>query len=90
MQFDRGYISPYMVTDPDKMEAVMSNPYVFITDRKITLINDIMPVLEKLVQQGRELLIIAEDVEGGSPGNPGCEPSAWYLQGCGCEGSWLR
>ena len=64
MQFDRGYISPYMVTDPDKMEAVMSNPYVFITDRKITLINDIMPVLEKVVQQGRELLIIAEDVEG--------------------------
>ena len=53
-----------MVTDPDKMEAVMSNPYVFITDRKITLINDIMPVLEKVVQQGRELLIIAEDVEG--------------------------
>ena len=64
MQFDRGYISPYMVTDPDKMESVMSNPYVFITDRKITLINDIMPVLEKVVQQGRELLIIAEDVEG--------------------------
>ena len=47
MQFDRGYISPYMVTDPDKMESVMSNPYVFITDRKITLINDIMPLLEK-------------------------------------------
>lgn len=64
MQFDRGYISPYMVTDTDKMESVMSNPYVFITDRKITLIQDIMPVLEKVVQQGRELLIIAEDVEG--------------------------
>jgi chaperonin GroEL len=64
MQFDRGYISPYMVTDPDKMEAVLSNPYVFITDRKITLIQDIMPVLEKVVQQGRELLIIAEDIEG--------------------------
>ena len=48
MQFDRGYISPYMVTDPDKMEAVLSNPYVFITDRKITLIQDIMPVLERL------------------------------------------
>lgn len=47
MQFDRGYISPYMVTDPDKMEAVLSNPYVFITDRKITMIQDIMPVLEK-------------------------------------------
>src|SRR5574344_1253582 len=64
MQFDRGYVSPYMVTDPDKMEAVMSNPYVFITDRKITLIADIMPFLEKVVQQGRELLIIAEDIEG--------------------------
>ncbi len=64
MQFDRGYISPYMITDADKMEAVLSNPYVFITDRKITLINDIMPVLEKVVQQGRELLIIAEDIEG--------------------------
>lgn len=64
MQFDRGYISPYMVTDPDKMEAVMSNPYVFITDRKITLIADIMPVLEQVVKQGRELLIIAEDIEG--------------------------
>lgn len=64
MQFDRGYISPYMVTDPDKMEAVLSNPYVFITDRKITMIQDIMPVLEEVVQQGRELLIIAEDIEG--------------------------
>lgn len=64
MQFDRGYISPYMITDPDKMEAVLGNPYVFITDRKITMIQDIMPVLEKVVQQGRELLIIAEDIEG--------------------------
>ena len=64
MQFDRGYISPYMATDADKMEAVLSNPYVFITDRKITMISDIMPVLEKVVQNGGELLIIAEDVEG--------------------------
>ena len=64
MQFDRGYISPYMATDADKMEAVLSNPYVFITDRKITMIADIMPVLEKVVQNGGELLIIAEDVEG--------------------------
>lgn len=63
MQFDRGYISPYMATDADKMEAVLSNPYVFITDRKITMIADIMPVLEKVVQNGGELLIIAEDVE---------------------------
>ena len=64
MQFDRGYISPYMATDADKMEAVLSNPYVFITERKITMIADIMPVLEKVVQNGGELLIIAEDVEG--------------------------
>lgn len=64
MQFDRGYISPYMVTDADKMEAILSNPYVLITDRKITMIQDIMPVLEKVVQQGRELLIVAEDIEG--------------------------
>ena len=64
MQFDRGYISPYMATDADKMEAVLSNPYVFITDRKITMIADIIPVLEKVVQNGGELLIIAEDVEG--------------------------
>lgn len=64
MQFDRGYISPYMATDADKMEAVLSNPYVFITDRKITMIADIMPVLEKVVKNGGELLIIAEDVEG--------------------------
>ena len=64
MQFDRGYISPYMATDAEKMDAVMSNPLVFITDRKISMIQDIMPVLEKVVQAGRELLIIAEDVEG--------------------------
>ena len=64
MQFDRGYISPYMATDADKMEAVLSNPFVFITDRKITMIQDIMPVLEKVVQSGSELLIIAEDIEG--------------------------
>jgi len=64
MQFDRGYISPYMITDADKMEAVLENPLVFITDRKINVIQDIMPVLEKVVQMGRDLLIIAEDVEG--------------------------
>lgn len=64
MQFDRGYISPYMATDAEKMEAVMNNPLVLITDRKINVIQDIMPVLEKVVQAGRELLIIAEDVEG--------------------------
>ena len=64
MQFDRGYISPYMVPDPDKMEAVMSEPYILITDRKIASIQEMLPVLEKVVQAGKELLIIAEDVEG--------------------------
>ena len=64
MQFDRGYISPYMVTDPDRMEAVMDNPYILITDRKIGAIADMLPTLEKVVKVGKELLIIAEDVEG--------------------------
>ncbi|GBF12621.1 chaperonin GroEL [Tepidibacillus sp. HK-1] len=64
MQFDRGYISPYMITDTDKMEAVLEDPYILITDKKISSIQDILPVLEKVVQQGRPLLIIAEDLEG--------------------------
>ena len=64
MQFDRGYISPYMVSDPDRMEAVMDNPYILITDRKISAIADMLPTLEKVVKVGKELLIIAEDVEG--------------------------
>lgn len=64
MQFDRGYISPYMVTDADKMEAVMNDPYILITDRKISAIADLLPTLEKVVKQGKELLIIAEDLDG--------------------------
>lgn len=64
MQFDRGYVSPYMVTDTEKMEAVLENPYILITDKKITNIQDILPVLEQIVQSGSRLLIIAEDVEG--------------------------
>lgn len=64
MQFDRGYVSPYMITDTDKMEAVLENPYILITDKKISNIQEILPVLEKVVQQGKALLIIAEDVEG--------------------------
>jgi len=64
MQFDRGYASAYMATDTDKMEAVLDNPYVLITDKKINNIQEILPVLEQVVQQGKPLLIIAEDVEG--------------------------
>ncbi|MFC4800417.1 chaperonin GroEL [Neobacillus sp. GCM10023253] len=64
MQFDRGYASPYMVTNTDKMEAILDNPFVLITDKKITSIQEILPVLEQVVQQGKPLLLIAEDVEG--------------------------
>jgi chaperonin GroEL len=64
MQFDRGYISPYMVTDTEKMEAVLEDPMILLTDRKIGNIHDILPLLEKIVQRGKQLLLIAEDVEG--------------------------
>ncbi|MGG7079259.1 chaperonin GroEL [Clostridium sardiniense] len=64
MQFDRGYVSAYMVTDTEKMEAVLENPYVLITDKKITNIQEILPILEQIVQTGRKLLIIADDIEG--------------------------
>ena len=64
MQFDRGYITPYMVTDTEKMEAVLDDPYILITDKKISVISDILPILEQLVQAGKKLMIIAEDVEG--------------------------
>lgn len=64
MQFDRGYVSPYMVTDTEKMEAILEDPYILITDKKITNVQDILPLLEQIVQQGKKLVIIAEDVEG--------------------------
>src|SRR5256884_8981371 len=64
MQFDRGYIAAYMVTNPDRMEAVLDEPFVLISDRKISAIQDLLPVLERVVQQGKPLLIVAEDVEG--------------------------
>ena len=64
MQFDRGYLSPYMVTDADRMESVIDNPAILITDRKISAIADLLPTLEKVVKTGKELLIIAEDVDG--------------------------
>ena len=64
MQFDRGYLSAYMVTDTEKMEAVLQNPYILLTDKKISNIQELLPILEQIVQQGRKLLIIGEDVEG--------------------------
>lgn len=64
MNFDRGYISPYMITDTDKMEANLTDPYILITDKKISAVADLLPLLEKIVQSGKQLLIVAEDVEG--------------------------
>ncbi|EPE60503.1 chaperonin GroEL [Exiguobacterium sp. SH3S2] len=64
MQFDRGYLSPYMISDSDKMEAVLDNPFILITDKKISNIQEIIPVLEQVVQQGKPILIVAEDIEG--------------------------
>ncbi len=64
MQFDRGYLSPYMVSDTDKMEAVLENPYILLTDKKLSNIQDLLPLLEQIVKQGRKLLVVAEDVEG--------------------------
>jgi chaperonin GroEL len=64
MQFDRGYISPYFITDSEKMEAVMENPYILITDKKISVMKDLMPILESTAQSGKPLLIIGEDIEG--------------------------
>ncbi|MDU1772622.1 MAG: chaperonin GroEL, partial [Dialister micraerophilus] len=63
MQFDRGYLSPYMVSDTDKMECIMDNPLILITDKKINVLQEVLPLLEKVVQAGKELLIIADDVE---------------------------
>lgn len=64
MQFDRGYVSPYMITDSERMEAVLDEPFILLTDKKISLIKDLLPILEKVMQRGKPLLIIAEDVEG--------------------------
>src|SRR5438093_763120 len=66
MQFDKGYISPYMVTDQDRMEAVLDDPYILIANQKIGSVRDVLPVLEQVIQSGKPLLIIAEDVEGES------------------------
>src|SRR5699024_9187259 len=64
MQFDRGYITPYMVTDTEKMEAIIDDAYILITDKKISVIQDLLPLLEQIVQSGKKLVIIAEDIEG--------------------------
>src|ERR1019366_5694071 len=64
MQFDRGYLSPYFVTDPERMEVVLENPYILIHEKKISVMKDLLPLLEQIARAGKPLLIIAEDVEG--------------------------
>src|SRR2546429_7092521 len=64
MRFDKGYISPYFVTDPERMEAVLEDPYILIANAKISAVKDLVPILEKTLQSGKPLVIIAEDVEG--------------------------
>ena len=91
MQFDRGYCSPYMATDLDKMTADLDNPYILITDKKISTIQDVLPLLEQIVKMGAKLLIIAEDVEGEALTTLTYTPQAsrqLYLRGC--EGARLR
>merc|ERR1711881_708719 len=64
MQFDKGYASPYMITDKERMEASYEDPFILITDKKISAIKDLLPVLEKVIQAGKALVVIAEDIEG--------------------------
>src|SRR3989454_2023185 len=64
MQFDRGYLSPYFITDPEKMEALLEDAYILVHDKKISSMKDLLPVLEKVAQAGKPLLVVAEDVEG--------------------------
>src|SRR5579884_675445 len=66
MQFDKGYLSPYMITDAERMEAVLDDPYILVANQKIGAVKDLLPVLEQVIQAGRPLLIVAEDVEGES------------------------
>src|SRR5713226_5690776 len=64
MQFDRGYISPYFITDPDKMECMVEDPYILLTEKKISAARDIVPLMEKVIRFGKPLVVVAEDVEG--------------------------
>ena len=89
MQFDRGYISAYMATDMEKMEAVLDDPYILITDKKISNIQEILPLLEQVVQSGARLLIIAEDIEGEALTTPDREQTAWNIQRSSCKSSGI-
>ncbi len=80
MQFDKGYLSPYFVTDAERQEAVLEDPYILFAQRKISSVQDLLPVLEKVMQAGKPLLIIAEDVEGEALATPRGQQDPWHLQ----------
>ena len=90
MQFDKGYVSAYFVTDNDRMEAVMKDPYILITDQKISSVQDIMPVLEAVQRAGRGLLIIAEDIDGEALPDPRPQQDPWRPQRLRRQGPGLR
>ena len=82
MQFDRGYLSPYFVTDAESMEAVLEDPMILIHDKKISAMKDLLPILEKVAQQGKAMLIIAEDLEGEALATLSCKQNSRYLESC--------
>ncbi len=90
MQFDRGYLSPYFINNPDKQVAVLENPFVLLHDKKVSNIRDLLPVLEQVAKAGRPLLIIAEDVEGEALANAGREQHSRHPEDRRSEGSGLR
>ena len=90
MQFDRGYLSPYFVTDPEKMEAALEDAYILIHDKKISSMKDLLPILEKVAQLGKPLLIIAEDIEGEALATLVVNKLRGTLRVCGRQGAGLR
>ena len=90
MQFDRGYISPYFVTNPDRMEAELEDPYILVTDKKISAVQDILPLLEKVLKVTKNLVIIASDVDGRSAGHTGGQQTARHDQRDRGQGAGLR
>ena len=90
MQFDKGYISPYMVTDQDRMEAVLEDPYILIANQKIGSVRDVLPVLEQVIQSGKPVVIIAEDVEGECARDARRQQAPRHLHGRRGQGAGLR
>jgi len=89
MQFDRGYLSPYFVTDPERMEAVLENAYILIHEKKISSMKDLLPLLEQIAKSSKPLLIVAEDVEGEALATRR-QQAAWHAAGVRCESTWFR